>query len=96
MPSQSEWWSTFFSGIVLDTRMGFYPEKPSSRSGRCATSPIRGDRTETKVASYRVYPYRELRGLLREAGFRRLEGLSSLTGEPFAWGAKGLYLIGTR
>src|SRR6266568_3160245 len=27
MPSQSEWWSTFYSGIVLDTRMGFYPEE---------------------------------------------------------------------
>ncbi len=57
---------------------------------------IQGDRNEKKVASYRVYPYRELTALLREAGFVRVEGVSSLTGEPFAWGSKGLYLIATR
>ncbi len=81
-------------GEILMLRSGRYlPEE-----GRAETeyTLIQGDRTEKKVASYRVYPYRELTALLREAGFVRVEGVSSLTGEPFAWGSKGLYLIATR
>ena len=81
-------------GEILMLRSGRYlPEE-----GRAETEYtfIKGGRTEKKVASYRVYAYRELTRLIREAGFGRVEGVSSLTGEPFAWGSKGLYLIGAR
>jgi SAM-dependent methyltransferase len=57
---------------------------------------IEGATTEVKEASYRVYGYRELAQLVREAGFGSVEGWGSLAGEPFKLGAKCLYLIATR
>ena len=43
--------------------------------------------------SLRLYTYRELAALLREAGFGALRSYGSLEGEPFEVGAPWLYLV---
>lgn len=50
---------------------------------------------ERKLASYRVYTYRELARLLEGAGFTELTSFSSLCGEPYETG-KPLYLRAER
>lgn len=50
-------------------------------------------RKETWHSSLRVYSYRELCEILREAGFERFEGYDTRTGEPFALGASRLALV---
>jgi SAM-dependent methyltransferase len=52
-------------------------------------------RTRSSRSSIRLYSYRELCALLREAGFDRIEGFDSVTGSPFALGAKRLALVAT-
>lgn len=44
-------------------------------------------------SSVRLYSYRELCDLLREAGFRAFEGFDTLTGEPFTLGSSRLSLV---
>ena len=50
-------------------------------------------RTEKRWFSLRLYTYRELAALLREAGFSALRAYGSLEGEPFELGAPWLYLV---
>jgi SAM-dependent methyltransferase len=57
---------------------------------------LRGAEREVKWASYRIYTFRELLALLEGAGFGPVEDFGSLSGEPFAFGARGLYLVATR
>lgn len=54
---------------------------------------IHGGRTEKRWFSLRLYTYRELAALLREAGFGALRAYGSLDGEPFELGAPWLYLV---
>ena len=53
----------------------------------------RGEASETKSASVRVYGYRELCGLMTAAGFGELEGYGSLDREPFRLGSPQLLLV---
>lgn len=57
---------------------------------------LRDGTVERKSASYRVYTYRELAGLLEETGFKDLEAFGSPAGEPFQLGAPTLYVQATR
>ena len=51
---------------------------------------------ETAELSIRLYTCRELSELLRQAGFRELRAVETLTGAPFALGARRLSLIASR
>lgn len=53
---------------------------------------VRGELTEKKFGSHRLYTYRELQGLLSRAGFVELQSFGSTGGEPFAFGASGLFI----
>jgi len=79
--------------ILMLWSAGYRPEE-----GRAVTEYtfIRGERIERKEASYRIYTYRQLLELLGEAGFGRIEGKGSLSGEPFAWGSRALHIIAVR
>ena len=44
-------------------------------------------------SSIRLYSFRELSALLREAGFRQFEGLETVTGKPFRIGSSRLSLV---
>jgi SAM-dependent methyltransferase len=57
---------------------------------------IRDGRTETRAASHRIYAYRELSQLLKEAGFSGVMGFGSLTQEPFGLGSKRCLIVATR
>jgi len=48
---------------------------------------------DKRPSSQRVYTYRELTALLRDAGLEVVEGHSSLTEEPFSLGAERLLII---
>ena len=52
--------------------------------------------TENKAASYRIYTYRELSQLLKEAGFSEVKGFGSLTQEPLGLGSKRCLIVATR
>jgi ubiquinone/menaquinone biosynthesis C-methylase UbiE len=54
---------------------------------------IENGQTRTVHSSLRLYSYRELCALLREAGFERFDGFDTITGQPFAPGAKRLALV---
>ncbi len=53
---------------------------------------IRNGLTDIRRGSQRVYTYRELIELLRQAGFRGVEGFASPAGEPYKLGAPRLLL----
>jgi SAM-dependent methyltransferase len=57
---------------------------------------IRDGRSEKRSMSARLYSYRELIGLFQNAGFTDVEGISSLTGEPFRLGCRRLILLATK
>ncbi len=57
---------------------------------------IRDGRTEARTASHRIYTYRELSQLLKEAGFTDLKAFGSLTQEPFGLSSKKCLLVATR
>jgi SAM-dependent methyltransferase len=54
---------------------------------------VRGDRTEKKFGSHRLYTYRELLNLLSDAGFVNIKSFGSIDREPFKLGSKGLYFV---
>jgi hypothetical protein len=54
---------------------------------------VRGEVTEKKFDSHRLYTYRELHGLLSRAGFVDLQSFGSIGGEPYAFGASGLLIV---
>lgn len=53
-------------------------------------------RRETRHSSIRLYAYRDLAALLREAGFEQIVGFDARTLEPFALGASRLMLVATK
>lgn len=57
---------------------------------------VRGSLTEKKFGSHRLYTYRELQGLLVRAGFVDLHSFGSTSGEPYAFGASGLFICGCK
>jgi SAM-dependent methyltransferase len=57
---------------------------------------IRDGRAQTKAATVRVYTYRELLGMLEQAGFTDFKGYGSLTQEPFRLGSQRLLLVAIR
>ena len=57
---------------------------------------IQGGRQERRWFSLRLYTYRELAALVREAGFGALRAYGSLEGGPFELGAPWLYLVAER
>jgi SAM-dependent methyltransferase len=50
-------------------------------------------RRETRHSSIRLYTYRELSALLRDAGFEQIEGFDADTLESFGFGASRLMLV---
>jgi ubiquinone/menaquinone biosynthesis C-methylase UbiE len=56
----------------------------------------RGDRSEVRAARHRIYTYREVEAMLEESGFEEIEGLGSLSGEPFAPGVSRLIFVAAR
>ncbi len=54
---------------------------------------VEDGREETCHSSLRLYSYRELCDLLREAGFERFTSYDTLTGEPFSLGSSRLSLV---
>ncbi len=54
---------------------------------------VRGDRTETKLGSHRVYAVNELVRMLDRAGLSTVELLGSPEGEPYAIGSPRLILF---
>jgi ubiquinone/menaquinone biosynthesis C-methylase UbiE len=57
---------------------------------------IRDGRTEKRAMSARIYSYREIAKLFEDAGFIDVEGVGSLTGEPFRLGSQRLLLTGVK
>ena len=57
---------------------------------------VRDGRVEKKSLSLRLYTYRELCGLLEQAGFGEHQGYGSLEWEPFELGASWLYMVTTK
>jgi SAM-dependent methyltransferase len=57
---------------------------------------IRGAVTEKQSMSARIYSYRELVELLKEAGFADVQGYGSLTREPFRLGAGRVLMTATK
>ena len=57
---------------------------------------IRGTQIEKRTMSARIYSYREVVGLLEDAGFAGVLGYGSLTREPFKLGSTRALLIGTK
>jgi SAM-dependent methyltransferase len=57
---------------------------------------IKDGRVERKEAVYRIYTFRELQRLFREAGFAVRDNFGSLQGEPFQLGSPGLWVVAVR
>ena len=78
-------------GDVLFERNGRY----DAAAGRIVVEHIctRGDVSEKRVMSQRVYTYRELCGLLTDAGFTNVQGFGGFDDEPFKLGAKRLLMV---
>jgi SAM-dependent methyltransferase len=90
LPSYQErtWWTV---DDMLFLRHGRY----NHHAGRIETeyTVIREGKIEKKPWTQRVYTYREVCGLLTEAGFTDLQGYASLSLEPFKLGSRGLLLV---
>jgi SAM-dependent methyltransferase len=57
---------------------------------------IRGAVTEKQTMSARIFSYRELVELLKEAGFTDVQGYGSLTREPFRLGAGRVLMVASK
>jgi SAM-dependent methyltransferase len=57
---------------------------------------VQGNRREQQHLSIRLYTYRELVGLLEQAGLGHHQSFGSLDWEPFELGASWLYLVARR
>lgn len=53
-----------------------------------------GDEWDTRRSSIRVYTYREMVELLRQAGFTDVHGFNGHTMEPFTFGASRIVMVG--
>jgi len=57
---------------------------------------IREGKIEKRAMSARLYTYREICGLLQNAGFSSWQAFGSLAGEPFQVGSKRLLIVATK
>ncbi len=57
---------------------------------------IRGNVTEKRFGSHRLYTFRELQQLLTDAGFASVRSFGSLNKDPFELGAPALYMLVTK
>lgn len=57
---------------------------------------IRGTQIEKKQAHYRIYTYREILSLLRDAGLTPVETFGTLERGPFVLGSDSLYVVSRR
>jgi len=67
-------------------------------SGRIETEYtfIRDGQVVKRPATHRAYTYREVCGMLAEAGFAEVQASGSLSEEPFRLGSTGLFLVATK
>ena len=81
-------------GDTLFLRAGRY----NPAAGRIETeyTLIRDGKHETKPWTQRVYTYREICGLVTDAGFTDVHGYASTSLEPFKLGSQGLLLTATK
>jgi SAM-dependent methyltransferase len=56
----------------------------------------RDGRVDRRVMSQRNYTFRELCGLLTNAGFVEVQGFGGMKDEPFTLGSKALYVVATK
>lgn len=59
----------------------------------CEWTFLENGNARSSTSSIRLYSYRELCELLREAGFQKFEGLETVTGKPFKLGSQRLSLV---
>ena len=57
---------------------------------------VRGNQTEKKFGSHRLYTIREYKALLAEAGFEDTQSFGSIDGKPYAFGSGGLYFVAAK
>ncbi len=57
---------------------------------------IQDGKVVTRPASHRMYTYREVCGMLEEAGFVGVQTYGTLSEEPFKLGSEGLFLVATK
>ena len=57
---------------------------------------VRGDMSEKKSGSHRIYTYRQMVEMLEAAGFENVEGFGSMDKAPFALGASQLFLVASK
>jgi SAM-dependent methyltransferase len=67
--------------------------QPASSRLHTELSFVHDGQVEKRPISQRVYTYRELVGLLEQAGFSRCEAFGSLTGEPYRFKAPRSLLV---
>jgi SAM-dependent methyltransferase len=83
---------TIAGGVVYELA-SYDPETSRVESSWCM---VRGPRVSRCSSSIRLYSLRELRALLREQGFERIEAYGSLAGTPFRFAAETLALVAAR
>lgn len=81
------------SGIRFRAENRYDPE--SARVENCFTV-SRGQEEVSRLASHRVYTYRELASMLRDAGLKIVAAFGSLSGEPYGLGCHRLLLVARR
>lgn len=69
---------------------------PATRWMESRYTITRGARSEVRMARHRIYSYAEVWRMLEEAGFEKIEGLASLSGEPFQAGSTRLIFVAAR
>lgn len=57
---------------------------------------IRGTARETKYSSVRIYTYKEVSDLMKDAGFTECTGYSDFEMTPYRLGGKSLFIIGKK
>ena len=57
---------------------------------------VRGDQTEKRAGSHRIYTFRELQGMLSAAGFVDCQAFGSIDEQPFRLGSHGLYFVAAK
>jgi len=86
-------WS--FAGDVLLLTENRYDHQTGRIDGEWTIVSPDGHR-ETRHSSIRLYAFRELSALLRDAGFEQIEGFDADTLESFGFGASRLILVATK
>lgn len=83
------------TGMTVGDILFIEDNRYDHHSGRLETEYtfVRGNQTEKKYGSHRIYTYRELETLLSEAGFKQSQAYGSVDGTPFKFGSEGLFFV---